>query len=114
MTKRLIVILLSFLAFLTGSGDVLLWTIDESTTVDGIAIKTFLEPYTSDYDHFPAARVKMISNNGQTSTILPVIGHEDEPVYWGQEPYDSGSGYWGIGAPVGVQSQTGYNTIGTI
>lgn len=74
--KKFIFAVLCLLSF-TGASDVLLWTVDESTTVDGIAIKTFLEQYTSDYDHFPAARVKMISDNGQTSTILPVIGCED-------------------------------------
>lgn len=110
MFKKLLVLVMICSISFCGFGDVLLWTVNESTKVDGIPIQTFLEQYTSDYDHFPAARVRMILGDG-TSSILSVIGVEDKPAYWGQEPYDSGSGCWGIGAPVGVQSKTGYNVI---
>lgn len=109
--KKLIVILLSYLAFLNGSGDVLLWQVDENTKVDGGDIQLFLVPYPSDNDHFPAARVKLVSSDGSSSTILKVIGMEEQPEYWGIEPWDTGSGYWETGI---CQSQTGYNTITSI
>ena len=111
--KRLIAILTICLAFLTGSGDVLYWQVDENTTVDGGDIQEFLEPYPSSDDYFPAVRVKLIY--GSSSKILSVRGYEDWPEYWGVEPMESPGGHgWGIGIPVPVQSQTGYNTISTV
>lgn len=105
--KKIVTALLC-LAFLTGNGDVLYWQVDENTTVDGGDIQEFLEPYPSDYDYFPAARVRMVSSDGSSSIILKVIGMEEQPEYWGVEPWNNWSGYWGTGI---CQSQTGYNTI---
>ncbi len=69
MKKRLVAILIACLAFLNGSGDVLLWTVDGDATVDGeSSVYTFLSPVPDDDLHNPAARVK-ISGGGLTSPI---------------------------------------------
>ena len=81
--KRLVAILISCLAFFTGSGDVLLWQVNENTKVDGGDIQLFLVPYPSTDDSWPAARVKLV--NGSSSTILPI--------YFGNGVWEDG--YWG-------------------
>ena len=79
MIKRLIITCFVCFVFLTGSGDVLYWQVDENTTVDGDNIKQFLVQYPSSDDYFPAVRVKLIY--GSSLTILSVIGYEDWPEY---------------------------------
>jgi len=67
--KRLIAILFSCLAFLTGSGDVLLWTVNGDATVDGeSSVYALLSPVPEDDLHNPAARIK-ISGGGLSSPI---------------------------------------------
>lgn len=93
-----------------GTCDILRWSVDESTKVDGNPIKQFLVPYPEDDDHFPAARVKLVSNDGSSSTILKIYLGDGvwEDGYWGS--YIGDNGYWGS---CGNQSETGYNTINT-
>ena len=100
---------------LLGKGDILLWQVTDSTTVDGDLIQHYLVPYPSTEDNWPAARVKLVSIDG-SSRILKYWG-EDEygnkvewDGDWGAELMDIG-GYWGTGNPTGNQSETGYNTI---
>lgn len=120
--RGLIFICLAFLVFLTGSGDILYWQVNENTTVDGGDIQEFLEPYPSDssddYLFFPAARVRMVSSDGSSSSILPILipEYDGNPSEWvagdiGVEPGNWGSGYWETGL---VQSETGFNTINRI
>ena len=101
-------------------GDVLLWSVDENTKVDGIDIQTFLVPYPTDDEHFSGARVKLVSSDGTVSTILKILGEDPDTHLsvewdgdWGMELADYGNG-WGTGVPTGNQSETGYNTIQTI
>ena len=103
---------------LIGASDILCWQVNESTTVDNGSIQQFLVPYPTDDDHFPGARVKLVSSDGTVSTILKIWGEDPDthlPVEWdgtcGVEPGNWGSGRWETGI---VQSSTGYNTIGTI
>lgn len=112
--RKLISMALLLLSF-SVMGDVLLWMVDENTTVDGNPIQQFLVEYPSDDDNWPAARVKLVSSDGTTSRILRIYFGEgiEEDGDWGAELMDSGNG-WGAGAPRGLQSRTGYNTIGTI
>ena len=117
--RGLILICLSFLAFLTGSGDVIFWQVNENTTVDGGNIQQFLDPYPSTDDSWPAARVKLVSSDGSSSTILKIWGADEYGVegwldgYWGAEIADWYGG-WGTGVPTGNQSETGFNTIDRI
>ena len=117
--RKLVSMALLLLSF-SVMGDVLLWMVDEDTTVDGNPIQQFLVEYPSDDDNFPAARVKLVSSDGTTSTILKIWGEDPDthlPVEWdgdwGAEIADWYGG-WGTGVPTGNQSKTGYNTIGTI
>ena len=117
MLKRLTALVFTCAMSLFGYGDVLLWQVNDTTKVDGGDIQLFLVPYSSDEDHFPGARVKLISNDGTSSTILKVWGEDENenPVEWdgscGVEPGNWGSGRWETGW---VQSETGYNTINPI
>jgi len=115
MLKKFIFVWLCLLSF-AGAGDVLLWTVDESTTVDGTLIQNFLQSYPTTEDNWPAARVKMISSDGTSSRVLDIYWGDgiQEDGNWGVELSDPGSGYWGAGAPIGMQSETGYHTLGTI
>jgi hypothetical protein len=90
MMKKTIAVLLAFMSIsLAGFGDVLLWQVTESTLVDGSSIQQFLVPYPSDYDHFPAARVKLVTVDG-SSKILPIYvgGGVWEDGDWGMEIAD--------------------------
>jgi len=115
--KRLVAILFSCLAFLNGSADVLMWQVDENTTVDGGNIQQFLVPYPSTDDSWPAARVKLVLSDGSSSTILKIWGEDQDTGLpeewdgdWGMEIADWEGG-WGTGVPTGNQSETGFNTI---
>lgn len=102
--RGFIFICLACLAFLTGSGDVLLWTVDGDATVDGggASVYALLSPVPDDDLHFPAARVK-ISGGGLTSPIyLDNYWSDKDTGEWGLEGGDvgvwvgdSGSGYYG-------------------
>lgn len=109
--RGLIFICLSFLAFLTGSGDVIYWQVNENTTVDRGNIQQFLDPYPSTDDSWPAVRVKLVTVDG-SSKILPIYfgDGEWEDGYWGAEIADWYGG-WGTGVPIGNQSETGFHTI---
>lgn len=115
MIKKLIFAVLCLFS-LVGASDVLLWTVDESTTVDGTLIQSFLQSYPTTEDNWPAARVKMISSDGTSSRVLDIYWGDgiQEDGNWGVALSDPGSGYWGAGAQVGMQSETGYHTLGTI
>lgn len=79
--KRLITILLSCLAFLNGSGDVLWWTVDENATVDtepNITLSEYLgtlpySPWSEDAETYTEylAQVVVMNNSGQTVATLP-------------------------------------------
>ena len=116
MLKKLTALVFACAMSLFGHGDVLYWQVNENTTVDGGDIQLFLVPYPSTEDAWPAARVKLVSSDGTSSRILDIYWGNgfQEDGRWGVELSDPGSGYWGAGAPVGIQSDTGYHTIGTI
>lgn len=117
MKKALTVLLLCIMLPFIGLGDVLLWSVNESTRVDGGDIQQFLVPYPEDDDHFSAARVKLVSNNGTSSTILKIYAPDEEGIWgwqdgdWGVWLTDNGNGQWGA---EWNQSETGYNTINPI
>ena len=103
---------------LWGASDVLIWQVNETTKVDGGDIQLFLVPYPSTEDAWSGARVKLVSSDGTSSTILKIWYDNPydppnrwEDGDWGIEPGYTGSGEWGTGW---VQSETGYNTINTI
>lgn len=111
MFKRFI--FAALLAPMLAMGDVLRWQVNDTATVDGIGIQTFLSPYleAEDDDHWAAARVKVTDGNG---TILDIwYDNPDDPParwdsgYWGTWIGDTGGGYWGTD---GVQSRTGHKT----
>ena len=82
MIKKLIVILFSFLTFLTGSGDILWWQVDDTATVDGQSIYSFVSSYGTEiidgYDFYNVgARVRMTNPDGSTA-IIP-IAYPDFP-----------------------------------
>lgn len=117
MLKKFCILMSILLIPLYGISDILRWQVNENTTVDGGDIQLFLIPYPSDDDHFPAARVKLVSSDGTSSTILKIWGEDPDthlPVEWdgdwGMEIADWEGG-WGTGTPTGNQSETGYNTI---
>lgn len=118
MKKLLIILMLCMFSFV-GMGDVLMWEVTDSTKVDNGSIQQFLVPYPSTDDSWPAARVKLVSSDGSSSTILKIWISDEDGVYswqdgdWGMEIADWESG-WGTGVPTGNQSETGYNTIQTI
>lgn len=82
------------------SGDTLWWVVDDSQTVDGLPIVSFIENNTfEDDDNWPAARVKVTYSDG-TSEIVP-IAYPDFP---GESFYSAYVGYtldWQTGEPVG-------------
>jgi hypothetical protein len=81
MMKRLVAILISCLAFLTVSGDILYWQVDENATVDtepNTTLYSYLGnlPYSTwseDAETYTEylAQVVVVNNNGQTVAILP-------------------------------------------
>ena len=116
MMKRFVAILISCLAFLNGSGDVLYWQVSETATVDGGSIRDFVEPFGTYEEELPngetyigynvAARVKVTGGNLSQPEYLRIyfgngiwqegdIGSDLKP--------DTG-GYWGLGVPSPVQS----------
>lgn len=111
--KKILTYLICCLLPFMGASDILRWQVNENTTVDGISIQQFLVPYPSDDDHFPAARVKLVSSDGTSSTILRIYFGDGiwEDGELGMELSDPGSGHWGAGAPTGMNSETGHNTI---
>lgn len=78
-------------------GGVMLWMVDDTATVDGTPIYTFLDPYPSDDDHWNAVRVR--ASDGSTVRYLGVYAGEGEtwPGEDGVELWDNGSGRWGSG-----------------
>ena len=110
--RGLIFICLSFLAFLTGSGDVLYWQVTEDATVDGGNIKDFVEPFGTYEDgdtyiaYNVAARVKVTGGNLSQPEYLRI--------YFGNGAWEDGDfgidlspdtgGYWGLGVQSPVQS----------
>ena len=108
MLKRFAILIACMLPFI-GMGDVLLWAVDDSATVDGTQIKNWLmaSPYVEDDDHWVAARVKLTDANG---TILGIYfdGYVKDGTL-GVE-FSNIGGYWGSGVPTGNQSPTGYKT----
>jgi len=118
MFKKLLALVMIYTISFCGFGDILMWQVNETTKVDGGDIQCFLVPYPSDEDHFPGARVKLVSSDGTSSTILKIwyVNPDDPPSRWedgdwGVELCNTGSGRWETGW---VQSETGYNTINTI
>ena len=101
MLKRGIIIFATMCLALLGRGDILYWQVTDSTTVDGDLIQQYLVPYPSTEDNWPAARVKLVSSDGTSSTILKFwYDSPDDPPSrwedgdWGIEPCDTGSGRW--------------------
>lgn len=114
--KRLIVILLSCLTFLNGSGNVLYWQVTEDATVDRGNIKDFVESFGTYEGELPngdtyisynvAARVKVTGGNLSQPEYLRI--------YFGDGEFEDGSlgldlapdtgGYWGLGVSSPVQS----------
>ena len=81
--------LLSFM----GACDVLWWLVDETVTIDGNNLYSFIQPYAWEEDGYSGydvgARVKVIFNDG-TSTILPIYNSGQ---YFDYSPLDeSGDG----------------------
>ena len=107
--KKIVFVGLCFLLFV-GWGDVLLWAVDDSVTVDGTPIQNWImaSPYVEDDDHWVAARVKLTDANGTVLGIYFDGAVEDGT--WGVYIGDNGSGSWGAGVPTGNQSPTGHKT----
>ena len=107
------------LAGSVGKGDVLLWQVNDTATVDGTPIINWIasSPYVEDDDHWVAARVKISDGNGRVLDIRspeytdPSTGEYHPAGYesgeWGMWLTDGEQG-WGTGA--GVQSPTGHKT----
>lgn len=106
MIRRLTALVLACAISLFGYGDVLLWTVDENATVDGVSsIYSFLSPVPDDDLHYPAARVK-ISGGGLSEPIYLDNYWEEEGAdhaeldvgggYYGVWAGDPGSGYYGV------------------
>ena len=65
MMKKTIAVLLAFMSIsLAGFGDVLLWTIDDSSLVDGNEIYSFISPLPDDDDNWAVGRVKITTGSG--------------------------------------------------
>ena len=67
--KRFVAILTMCLAFLTGSGDTLWWTVDENATIDGVdgsSLYSFLDSksYGGEDDIWYGAKVVVKDNSG--------------------------------------------------
>lgn len=93
--KKILTIFLLLAAVV--KGDVLLWQVDETTTVDGGSIYTFLSPYVVDEDNWNAARVKVTGGNLSEPIYLPITygPGQNEDGAWGVEICENESGYWG-------------------
>lgn len=68
--KKFIFAMLCLLSFISW-GDVLLWAVDDTATIDGTPIQNWItaSPYVEDDDHWVAARVKLTDANG---TVLGI------------------------------------------
>lgn len=101
--------LIAITAIRIALGDVLYWMVDDTATVDGQSICTFLTPYTVDEDNWNTARVR-VSGGALTNPIYLDLyfgeGYVESGEY-GVELMDNGSGYWGSGVPTGNQSPYG-------
>lgn len=97
-------------------GDVLYWMIDDSATVDGTAISTFLENYEASEGSAFAARIRVTGGNITEDTFLdlylPGYGVDVGGGEYGVEFSEVG-GYWGAGVPTGNQSPSGDYSEGT-
>ncbi len=61
--KRFIAIILCIFAFVGFSEEIMWWLVDESATVDGEVITSFLQPYPEDDNHWNAVRIKVTSGD---------------------------------------------------
>lgn len=76
-----------------------MWMVEESATVDGEGIYSFVSAYPTDDDNWNAARVKVSGGDLDSPIFLNLYAGEGE-VYEGDlgvELWDNGSGYWGTG-----------------
>ena len=107
MMKRLIAILISCLAFLNGSGDVLYWTIDTTSFVDDDEMYSFISPLPDD-DNWAVGRVKITSVSGEVKYLDTYVpsGNQNIPgiTLPGNEGYYVGGGGSFEGIPENTQA----------
>ena len=110
------VVLTAGVASAEGS-DVLYWMIDDSATVDGTAISTFLTNYEIPDGSAFAARIRVTGGNITEDTFLdlylPGYGVDVGGGEYGVEFSEVG-GYWGAGVPTGNQSPSGDYSAGSL
>lgn len=117
MVKLLRVFFVATVLVCQCTGDTLWWVIDDSQTVDGLPIVSFIENNTFEDDvNWPAARVKVTYSDG-TSEIIP-IKYPDFPnetfyssyIGWtideqSGNPVGWGTGWWSTQSPLGGLDQ---------
>jgi len=112
MLKKLTYGLLLMLLPFTGWGDMLWWLVNETATVDGMSLVSFIEPYAWEEDGYSGydvgARVKVTFNDG-TSTVLPIYNNGQ---YWDYSSFDESgdgrgisTGNWASQSPVNISSE---------
>ena len=109
MRNRLISLLLFVASASPCMGDVLLWLVDTTATVDGGSIFQYISAIPEDDYNWNAARVRVSGGSLSSPQYLPIYG-EDE--FGNTELLDGdmgmsfgeSGGFWGCGVPVGNQS----------
>jgi len=91
MLKKIALIFLIVFGFLS-HGDVLLWTIDSTATVDGNSIYSFVSPLPDDDDNWAVGRLKVITGSGEV--IYPVMASSGGDMNTPPDYYPGEEGVW--------------------
>lgn len=105
MLKFVFITVLSLITSVSMS-EVLMWQLNDTATVDGSSIYTFISAVGEDDDNWPAARVKVSGGQLVEPIYLDIWGENEftgQPELWegsgenGVWIGDVGGGYWGTG-----------------
>ena len=104
--KRFIAIFLCIFTFVGFSEEIMWWLVDETATVDGEVITSFLESYPEDDNHWNAARVKVTAGDQihYLDIEVPGVGRFDgSEGVWLQDSGDGrgiSTGNWATQSPL--------------
>ena len=89
--KKIFAIVFSFIC-LCIKGDVLLWTIDDTSIVDGNSIISFISPLPDDDDNWAVGRVKITTGSGEV--IYPILASPNGDPNISPDYYPGNEGIW--------------------
>ena len=101
--------ILAVLFAFSSIGDVLVWQVDSTATVDGANIFQYVSAIPEDDNNWCAARVRVTGGSLSSPQYLSIYGEDEygNTEIWDGEggmSFGDNGGYWGCGVPVGNQS----------